>query len=386
MKRLITIALSAFAIAFLVWRFIRPMNIYIVEEKFERPIPVAIPAGLRSLRAEECGNCHQEIYQEWSHSMHAKAWSEPYFQADFVYDDSKQTCLNCHTPLENQQENRVLGFKDREKFHPILERNPDYDPLLRDEGVTCAVCHVREGKIVGPFSTSTAPHPVVAAPEMASGMRPCDRCHVVSGKKWDTFYAMPPCGTAVEIEKGGQQPDCIGCHMPAVIRPAAKGGFKREGRMHLFQGGHFPDQVKKALKVESQKVSANQYRFTLTNVGTAHYLPTGTPDRHLTLEVRLVDAQGQVLKEKTYTMKRYVLWRPFIVDLRDTRLPYGEPQEYYFVFPAQRQRTPATLDVIVQYHLLDEARRRKIGYNNTEPIAYPIYHETIVLDASGDGT
>jgi len=216
-------------------------------------------------------------------------------------------------------------------------------------------------------------------------MRPCDRCHVASGKRWDTFYAMPPCGTVVEIEKGGQHPDCIGCHMPAVLRPVADGAVKRAGRMHLFQGGHFPDQVTKALKVEYQKVAVNRYRFTLTNIGTAHYLPTGTPDRHLTLEVSLVDAKGEVLKEKTYTMKRYVLWRPFIVDLRDTRLPFGEPREYDFEFPVQRAQTPSALEVIVRYHLLDEARRKKIRYNNTEPIAYPIYHGTIALDASRDG-
>ena len=147
-KRLLFIALAVFAGAFFAWRFIRPMDIYIVDEKFERPIHASIPEGLRSLRAEECKNCHQEIYREWSQSMHAKAWIEPYFQKDFVYDSSQQTCLNCHTPLENQQENHVLGFEDRGKFHPIFERNPDYDPLLRDEGVTCAVCHVRDGKIV----------------------------------------------------------------------------------------------------------------------------------------------------------------------------------------------------------------------------------------------
>jgi hypothetical protein len=361
------------------------MNIYVVEERFEKPIPAAIPTGLQSLRAEECKNCHREIYLEWSQSMHAKAWIEPYFQSDFAYDGSQQICLNCHTPLVDQQENLVLGFKDRGKFHPILERNPDYDPLLRNEGVTCAVCHVRDGKIVGPYATENAPHPVTVDPEMTAGMKPCERCHVVSGKRWDTFYAMPPCGTVVEIEKGGKNPDCVGCHMPAVKRQAAEGSIKRAGRMHLFRGGHFPDQVKKALRVKYQKMTDNRYRFTLANAGAAHYLPTGTPDRHLTLELRLVDAKGNVLKEKTYTMKRYVLWRPFIVDLWDTRLPYEEPREYDFVLPVRRERPAAAIDVTVRYHLLNEARRRKIGYNNVEPIAYSIYHETIILDPSGGG-
>ena len=66
--------------------------------------------------------------------MHAKAWEDPYFQVDFAYDGSKQICLNCHTPLVNQQEDLVLGFNDADKFDPILKTNPDYDRALRDEG------------------------------------------------------------------------------------------------------------------------------------------------------------------------------------------------------------------------------------------------------------
>lgn len=378
-KRNIAIVLAVIAALFLVWRFIRPMNIFVVDERFERPMPLETPAGLGSLRAEECGACHQAIYQEWSQSMHAKAWVDPYFQVDFAFDGSQQICLNCHTPLEDQQEHLVLGFKDRDRFRPLLEPNPGFDPLLRDEGVTCAVCHVREGRIVGPYGADRAPHPVRVDPAMTSGVGPCVRCHVVPGERWDTFYAEPPCGTVAEIEQSGRTPDCVGCHMPAVTRPAAEGFGTRPGRRHLFMGGHFPEQVKRALQVHYKKRAANRYTFTLTNVGASHYLPTGTPDRHLTLEMRLLDAQGTVLKERTHTMKRYILWRPFIMDLWDSRLPYGVPRSITFTFSGQGDRKPAALDVTVRYHLLDEARRRRIGYQNSSPIAYAVYHERIPL-------
>jgi len=36
------------------------------------------------------------------------------------------------------------------------------------------------------------------------------------------------------------------------------------------------------------------------------------------------------MKETVRTMKRYILWRPFIVDIRDTRLPYRQPKEFTF--------------------------------------------------------
>jgi len=362
-----------------------PESIFVVDKAFERPIQVETPQGLTSIGAKECGKCHEAIYREWSESMHAKAWVEPYFQRDYQYDGSRQICLNCHTPLENQQENLVVGFRDKKKFDPVLNPNPAYDPMLRDEGVTCAVCHIRDGKIVGPFEPDAAPHPVVVDRKISSGMKPCVRCHVVSGKRWNTFYGTPPCGTVAEIKKGGQVPDCIGCHMPGVLRPVAKGMENRRGRKHLFQGGHSPEMVIKDLKVEYQKEAQAKsitYSFTLENVGTFHDLPTGTPDRHLTLEIRLLDQKDRVIKEKTYRMKRYFLWRPLIIEYKDTRLPYRLPKTFTFKFRPDPENPPSKLDVTVRYHLLDEARREKIGYENREPIAYPIYRKMIQLSAT----
>jgi hypothetical protein len=359
------------------------LNIFVVDEKFERPIHVDIPEGLNSVSAKECGDCHDEIYEEWSQSMHARAWTDPYFQVDFSYDRSQQICLKCHTPLENQQEDLVLGFRDKEKFKPVLMPNPDYNRALRDEGVTCAVCHVRDGKIIGPFVTDNAPHPVIVDPEMTSGMKFCERCHVVTGKRWDTFYKAPPCGTVAEIKEGGQKVDCIGCHMPEVVRPVAEGMDARKGGKHLFWGGHQPEMVKSSLKVEyKKKIDRDniKYIFALTNIGAAHYLPTGTPDRHLTLELKLLDKEGIVINEKMFKMKRHILWRPFIVDLYDTRLPYNMPKTFIYEFMRSRNNPPSMLDVTVRYHLLDEKQRMKIGYKNKEPIAYPIYRETMLLD------
>jgi len=363
---------------------VRPLNIFAVDARFERPMAESVPEGLSSLSARECGGCHEEIYREWAESMHAQAWSEPYFQVDFKYDGSQQICLNCHTPLENQQENLVLGFRDRVKFKPILKPNPSYDPSLRDEGVTCATCHVRNGRIVGPFESAAAPHPVTVIPEMVSGLGPCERCHVVTNSRWDVFYRVPPCGTVAEISERGQRPDCIGCHMPPVSRPVASGGAIRSGRRHLFHGGHVPEMVKSALVVSHQSEELRgariKYVFNLKNQGAAHYLPTGTPDRHLTLDLRLLDRAGRTIKHEFFPMKRYILWRPFIVDLRDTRLPYGKPVEFSFDFKRDGENPPSRLDVVVTYHLLDEKRRKKIGYENREPIAYPIYREMITLD------
>ncbi len=66
--------------------------------------------------------------------------------------------------------------------------------------------------------------------------------------------------------------------------------------------------------------------------------------------------------------------------VRNTQLPHSQPREFKFPLKEARSGDSAVMDVTVRYHLLDEARRKKIGYDSVEPIAYPVYHERIPLD------
>jgi len=184
-------------ITFLAWRLVRPMNIFVVSEAFERPVSTAdMPASLQSLSAEGCAGCHREFYEEWSTSIHSQAWTDPYFQVDWEFDGKPQICKNCHIPLDRQQEHKVVGFNDEEKWQPILESNPEFDAQLQHEGVTCVACHLRNGKIIGTFGSGSAAHPVE---KIANSNEVCFKCHVVGGNRWDTFFKFPPCGTVAEI-------------------------------------------------------------------------------------------------------------------------------------------------------------------------------------------
>lgn len=381
-RRIVGWGLLALGLLFLGWRMVRPMNIFVVADSFARPIPVAVlPEPLGSPSAEECSSCHAEIYQEWQTSMHRQAWDDPYYQVDLHFDGDQQICLNCHIPLADQQEHLVTGFRDRERWDPILVPNPDFDPDLRHEGVTCLVCHLQEGGIAGPYGDAAAPHPTV---QRTDPNQPCMRCHVVSGARWDAFFRFPPCGTVAEIQASGEQVDCVSCHMPAVARPAAAGGPVRPGHHHLWRGGHDPDTVRAALEITlaeaPQPAGRRRFALTLTNRGAAHYLPTGTPDRHLTVTFRLLDRSGRPVQVEDHRLRRTVLWRPFIVDLWDTRLARHAPRTYTFTFATVGRNPPANLEVAVRYHLLDEARRRRIGYQNAEPIAYDLFRRHIALD------
>lgn len=395
-KIMLLAALAGLA-AFLGWRMFRPMNIFVVSEAFERPLDTstAIPA-LGTLRAAECGACHQREYQDWKSTIHAAAWTDPYYQADWAFDGRQQVCNNCHTPLDRQQEKLVLGFRDRDKWEPVLMPNAKFDPAIKQEGVTCAGCHLREGKILGPRGSPNAPHPVA---KFADPNEICVRCHVVQGNRWDTFYRMPPCGTIAEIAAGQDQLNgrsgefaarnlaglgCVRCHMPASGGLTTEKNGQPAYHSHTWRGGHDQNMVRSALDitlVDSISPKGGRHaELVLKNIGAAHFVPTGTPDRHLTLHLRAHAADGRVLREKTRKLRRVIMWRPFIVDLWDTRLPYGATQRLTLDVPAGTHEVEA----LVSYHLLGESRRKRIGYEPHTPISYIIFEQrrTLGVDTS----
>ncbi|MBF0381027.1 MAG: hypothetical protein HQL69_08410 [Magnetococcales bacterium] len=379
-KKKIIIALLLLLLAFTIWRLLRPLNIFVVEDKFAYGLAVTIPKGLDSISAKSCGVCHEEIYNEWSESIHAQAWSDPYYQVDMKFEGSPPVCINCHIPLQAQREQIIVGYKDSDKLDPILKNNPDFDAQLQSEGVTCAACHIRDGVIIGTHKIDDAPHPVKQDERFLSQNSPCIMCHKVSGDRWDMFYKRPPCGTISEIAEKNLKADCVGCHMPETVRPVVLGGVARKSGKHLFHGGHTPAKVKSALSVDyrfSENKFNKTFTLTLTNSGTNHYLPTGTPDRHLTVDIKLLDADNRVIKEKKEKLIRNIIWRPFIFDLYDSRLPYGEPRDFSISFNNRGNNIVKTVDVTVKYHLLEESRRKRIGYIPTTPINYPIYQKRI---------
>ncbi|HFQ81914.1 MAG TPA: hypothetical protein ENK33_11160, partial [Desulfobacterales bacterium] len=55
-KKIIYISAALLFLIFLIWRFIRPMNIFVVTDNFARPMAITRPpAGLQSMRAADCG-------------------------------------------------------------------------------------------------------------------------------------------------------------------------------------------------------------------------------------------------------------------------------------------------------------------------------------------
>ncbi len=105
---------------------------------WERAIPMqTVPDGLETLRASECEVCHEAIVAEWRLSAHAHALSDPQFQEEWAKDGNIWLCLNCHTPLENQMPEIVVGTLAGDFRRPVTEANPDFDAELFDERRRC---------------------------------------------------------------------------------------------------------------------------------------------------------------------------------------------------------------------------------------------------------
>lgn len=362
---------------------------------WENPLPYqAVPQGLTSLSAAQCGVCHQEIYQEWRASTHAQALSDKQFQAEMHKSPSASwLCLNCHTPLENQLAMIAVGVRDGSTHQPILKKNPRFDRILSREAVTCAVCHVRDGVVLGPYGDSQAPHPVRKEPKLLDEQS-CAACHQATADYTDTLVCtFDTAGEWRRSPYAAQGQPCTHCHMPEVRRPVAVGGPVRNSRRHLFIGSKIPkeknipeahrafyDLFSSGLSVEIlppdslRRGSATvPVKLLLTNARAGHLLPTGDPERYILVKAQLVDSAGGVLDRRTYRIGQEWVWHPKARKVSDNRLQPLEERAVEMRFRNPRREPPALVRVVVENWRMNE---QNAAYHKLTGI-YPL--STVVL-------
>ncbi|MEX5219825.1 MAG: cytochrome c family protein [Nitrospira sp.] len=398
MRFAIKIGIALIVLAGLVYLYyteVKPVVIFGLRSDYAQAIPFQkVPEGLTSLKAESCGQCHREIYEEWRTSIHSQAYQDPFFHAYWTKDKHIWVCLNCHAPLENQQPTLVKDIPRGRVEKAHQDPNPDFDAEYQKEGVTCAACHVRDGSILGPFDDSAAPHPTKFDPSFRT-TEICYRCHnVVSGPA--QFYNVGPCGTYAEYEGKFFMKErgfiCQSCHMPEIDRPVAKSGPIRRGRQHLWRGGHDPEMVKRAVAIQvaatpSVPTPGEDLSVTLTlvNAGAGHKIPTGDPDRHFTVEFEVVDRNGARIAQQQDTMGRWIMWQPAIVELYDNRLLPLAGRDYSFTTRLPEEIDGLRLIARVRYHIQSERQHRmlinKYGLTAEDPYHFTVYERDVPLAA-----
>lgn len=278
------------------------------------------------LSSKVCRDCHQEIYNQWRSSMHAKSTAlQSHIHAAFyrseVGDPREEgaihrasgkypICLKCHAPN---------AAKDKKTK---LDAMPAYS-----EGVNCLTCHMFKsykgvlpaeeggklrlgidayeisdilqgpsGKIFSPVARSSPPtssdlaspafHPFPLESNTAL-LRTSDAC-LGCHERRNNPHGVPLCNTGEEFRKGGNF-NCQQCHMPVI------NGFAD----HSMLGGHAKPMLERGAILlldtenEGDEIIA---KIQLTNM-LPHNMPTGAPFRNLFLKITAYNHLGQTIWE-----------------------------------------------------------------------------------------
>jgi nitrate/TMAO reductase-like tetraheme cytochrome c subunit len=164
--------------------------------------------------AAQCGECHKQIYEEWSSSQHAYSSISPMFHKfeqkfqELTQGTVGTFCVRCH-----QQVGTQLG-EARET--PLWARSQ-----ISREGVTCITCHrVKEqyGKVNGERRVESGK---IYEPVYGSGQK--SALKEVLGDKETYSIRTSAKGTGNDIHKGMITNDqitksefCVSCHQVAV--------------------------------------------------------------------------------------------------------------------------------------------------------------------------
>ncbi len=244
----------------------------------ERPLVTTAPDN-GSLSARACGACHTDVYADWATTRHRVAFTNVVFQ-DGLSREPAPRCVHCHAPLREQR--AALGplrganiNVARAAAHVVDGADHDDDSdgaALLHEGITCAVCHVRNGAVVAARAVAVDDvvpmHDVVVDPGLKDPAF-CGSCHQFGFSNNSQALMQGTYDEWRAYRDGGGTETCQSCHMP-------------QGR-HLFRGAWDTALLERSLRVERQG-----HTLTLRSADVGHHFPTGDLFRHLSVDA-LVD-------------------------------------------------------------------------------------------------
>lgn len=305
------------------------------------------------LGAAYCGECHVEIYQQWStNSRHALATrSEGFlnfrdkFTASFMYDSmmGEGMCYACHGPKSV------------------------------DEGVNCETCHGPAIAQETPDETFKVSHANTYTPAMAE-MRSksfCAKCHELqnpmSGASLLSVYSDWQKSPAAQ--KGIT---CQGCHMKPDKSGDAYHGFDTVLRkVSSYEGD---------VDVESVGLDFPSLTMTIINRVQGHAIPASGPSKALGLRVDLIDKNGTIIHSVTERFAKVFSLTPVIgimpwKPVENTQLQSGESRKLTYVLPdtlkGRLDRVALTLRF---YEISDEFQG---DLTKAHWISMPIFEKTV---------
>lgn len=359
-------------------------KIHPLTHSWEKAVPFqGIPEGLASLKSKDCGACHQDHYKEWLTSTHAHAWTDVQFQAEIRKESSPYMCINCHIPLENQQEYLIKGLVDGDIYQPVKEKNEHFDKSLQEEGINCASCHVRNNAIIGVKGLS-APHKVVKDPEFLSETL-CIGCHNANYKINKELVCTFETGDEWKAGPYNGKQNCISCHMETIDRELVKGFGHKKSHFHNFPGSGIPKVKDETVAMllgfgfYPSKISdfysegdTINFDFRVKNEFAGHKVPTGDPERFFTFEFKIFDSESNIIFEKEDRIGEKWEWYPEAKKLSDTNLLPGEERTFSIKYPLLK-KGKYQLEISVKKHRMTpkDVQYNKLG--DDYPISRDVY-------------
>ncbi len=352
--------------------------------------------------AQQCGVCHQEIYEQWSNSMHARSATDSLYRyvASQAIEQSegrlKGFCLSCHLPVAS-----VTGGLD-DSAEPV--KWDSFGPVAM-QGVTCDFCHTASAEenltqeIVPGFlvlrrtgstavkygrhaDASGAHHPVQPSKFLTSPQF-CAACH---------SFKHPVAGIEVQntYREWQQSPyaeqgiRCQDCHMPPYAGASAVGAAERPRlHAHVFKGG-YSEMIRRAATVSvegrmrgKRKRRRVEIEAAVTNSGAGHSIPTGLPGiREMWLEIEVFDSQGKLTARRQFPYGARLLkadgtmalpWEAY--ERRDNRLiPPGKTRKVRLEIPlTNTAQLPVRIRASLFMRRLPESLSNRLGL----PVSIP---------------
>ena len=304
----------------------------------------------KNMRPEACAQCHESQFNDWKQSLHAKAYS-PGMVGQFadMGHEAGSDCLRCHAPLEQQlfdSDAQMLStLKTLRQFPQGVNLDADLDAPeaklpLRHSGVSCAVCHVREGQRFGPPRKGSqqeglmtgAAHGGFVASQKFEQSSFCAECH-----QFPQSYAIngkPLENTVREWQQSKFSQEgkhCQSCHMP--------------DRKHQFKGIHDPSFTRKALDISVLMNTGDLPALQITSKHIGHAFPTYVTPK-VTIQAKALDKQGKVLQTWQWDMVREVFFDQGWQEKKDTRLMPSQTR-MFTVSKLHQQAVQVLFEVVV---------------------------------------
>lgn len=215
--------------------------------------PEAAPAPTATYTSSrQCGECHPQVYDEWSESQHAISWTNPFVRAENQSNNfANKDCIDCHAPRPVFE----TGIGKR-----VLPRN-----VRRPEGVDCIACHqLPESMGGGVAGTINDPRAPCRPTQVLDLQRPefCAGCH-------DQHKTVQQWRASSWAAK---KIDCLDCHMPF------RNGDPAQGRDHRCWGGNRLELLQSAVELRGERGDGG-WTVAVANTGTGHSFPTDERSR-----------------------------------------------------------------------------------------------------------